>query len=73
MVARKSTAARKRPPMKIIHHRDEIPRFASEEEERAFWATHSMSETMLSHAEPDADLLAALDAIHTTVRHSDRP
>jgi hypothetical protein len=31
---------------KIVHSLEEIPEFASEEEERAWWATHDLAEEL---------------------------
>ena len=35
-----------------IHSLDEIPRFANEDEEHAFWATHEFSEALWDAAPP---------------------
>ena len=41
-----------RPPLTEIHSLDEIPEFASEEEEARFWSTHSLGQSLLDSAEP---------------------
>ena len=37
---------RKVPERKIVHSLEEIPEFASEEEEQAWWATHDLAEEL---------------------------
>ncbi|MGD9894072.1 MAG: hypothetical protein AB7N70_18535 [Dehalococcoidia bacterium] len=39
----------------IIRSLDEIPTFADEDEERAFWATHEVSDELAEAAEPIKD------------------
>jgi hypothetical protein len=39
----------------VIHSLDEIPTFADEDEERAFWATHEVSGELANAAEPIPD------------------
>jgi hypothetical protein len=39
----------------VIHDLSEIPRFATEDEERAFWATHEVSDKLAAVAEPIPD------------------
>lgn len=39
----------------IIHSSDDIPTFADEDEERAFWATHEVSDELAEAAEPIPD------------------
>ncbi|MGH2660695.1 MAG: CopG family antitoxin [Actinomycetota bacterium] len=41
--------------MRTVRSWDEVPAFASEEEESAFWATHDLSEELLAQMRPDAD------------------
>jgi hypothetical protein len=41
--------------LKEIQSLDEIPSFASEEEEAEFWATHSLGEELLDQMEPIPD------------------
>ena len=36
----------------VIHHLDEIPTFASEAEEHAYWATHELAPDLWDRAEP---------------------
>jgi predicted DNA binding CopG/RHH family protein len=36
----------------VIHSMDEIPAFAGEAEEHAFWATHELSDALWEAAEP---------------------
>jgi predicted DNA binding CopG/RHH family protein len=36
----------------VIQNMDEIPAFASEAEEHAFWATHELSDQLWERAEP---------------------
>jgi hypothetical protein len=48
----------------LIHRIDEIPSFTSEEEERAFWETHEVSDELAARAEPlPEDVVALLDHI----------
>jgi len=37
---------KKVPEREIVHSLEEIPEFASEEEERAWWATHDLAEEL---------------------------
>jgi len=39
-------------PLTEIRNLEEIPEFASEAEEHAFWATHELSDTLWDQAEP---------------------
>lgn len=39
----------------IIHNLSEIPVFTDEDEERAFWATHEVSDELANAAEPIPD------------------
>jgi predicted DNA binding CopG/RHH family protein len=39
-------AAKRKTPMTVIHSREEIPAFASEAEEAAFWATHEIADDL---------------------------
>ena len=41
-----------RQPLEEIHSLDEIPEFATEEEEARFWSTHSLGQRLLDSAEP---------------------
>ncbi|HZS87354.1 MAG TPA: CopG family antitoxin [Chloroflexota bacterium] len=36
----------------VIHHLEEIPAFANEDEEHAFWATHELAPELWESAEP---------------------
>ncbi len=48
----------------VVRSLDEIPHFATEEEERAFWETHEVSDELAAQAEPlPADIVALLDRI----------
>ncbi|MFA5787647.1 MAG: CopG family antitoxin [Actinomycetota bacterium] len=47
--------AKTRRRMKIIRQWDEVPSFASEAEESAFWASHELSNDLLAAMKPDAD------------------
>jgi hypothetical protein len=48
----------------LIHSLDEIPEFATEAEERAFWETHEVSDELAAQAEPlPEDVVALLDRI----------
>ena len=42
-------------PRQVIHSLDEIPVFQSEDEERAFWAAHEVSDELAAAAEPIPD------------------
>jgi hypothetical protein len=44
--------SRARPSLTEIDRIDEIPTFASEEEEARFWSTHSLGQELLDAAEP---------------------
>lgn len=37
---------------KLIHSLDEIPEFASEDEEHRFWSTHELADELWDQAEP---------------------
>ena len=39
-------------PLRTIQDLKDIPQFASEAEERAFWATHELSDALWDQAEP---------------------
>lgn len=39
--------------MTLLHELSEIPEFASEAEERAFWETHAFSEELLAQVRPE--------------------
>jgi hypothetical protein len=41
--------------MTVIHSWDEVPVFASEADESAFWAEHELGEMLLGQMAPDAD------------------
>ncbi|MBI4729186.1 MAG: hypothetical protein HY775_06735 [Acidobacteria bacterium] len=41
--------------METIRSWDEVPAFASDEEESAFWATHELGEGILAAMKPGAD------------------
>ena len=50
--------------MTIIHSLDEIPVFATEAEERAFWETHEVSNELAAQADPlPEEVVALLDQI----------
>jgi len=46
---------RERSRMTVVHSWDEVPTFASEAEESAFWATHQLDEVLLAQMTPEAD------------------
>jgi hypothetical protein len=55
---------KREPHTTVIHSLDEIPLFATEEEERAFWATHEVSDDLAAQTEPlPADIVMLLDQI----------
>jgi predicted DNA binding CopG/RHH family protein len=39
-------AAKRKSPMTTVHSQEEIPAFASEAEEAAFWATHELADNL---------------------------
>ena len=41
--------------MHVIRDEQEIPEFAGEDEEAAFWATHSLAPELIERAEPITD------------------
>ncbi len=41
--------------MRTVHSWDEVPAFASEAEEAAFWATHELGDELLEQMRPRAD------------------
>jgi predicted DNA binding CopG/RHH family protein len=41
--------------MKTVQSWEEVPRFASDAEEGAFWSTHELSNELLEEMRPDAD------------------
>ena len=48
----------------VIHSLAEIPQFSTEDEERAFWETHEVSDELAAQAEPlPEDVVALLDRI----------
>src|SRR5437763_7070342 len=44
--------AKRQPPLTTVHQLEDIPQFASEAEEHAFWATHELDEALWEQAEP---------------------
>src|SRR5947199_3796844 len=44
--------AKRRPPLTTVHRLEDIPQFASEAEEPAFWASHELDEALWDQAEP---------------------
>lgn len=44
----------------VIHNIDEIPTFATEEEEDRFWSTHRYSKELLRQGQPPPARIAAL-------------
>ena len=51
--------------LKTIHSAEEIPDFASEAEEHAFWSSHAVSEEMLQAAAVDPETQAFMAALPT--------
>jgi predicted DNA binding CopG/RHH family protein len=43
--------------MTVVRRWEEVPQFASEAEEAAFWATHELDDSLLGQMTPDADPL----------------
>lgn len=41
--------------MEVVDHLEDIPTFATEDEEHRYWATHTLSEALLNQMEPDDD------------------
>ncbi len=55
---------RSEPARTLIDSPDEIPAFATEDEERRFWDTHEVSDELAARAEPlPGDVVALLDHI----------
>ena len=44
--------AKRQPPLTTVHQLEDIPQYASEAEEHAFWATHELDEALWDQAEP---------------------
>ncbi|MDL2342659.1 CopG family antitoxin [Deinococcus sp. MIMF12] len=56
--------------MQTVHHSDEIPDFASEAEEAAFWDTHELGDAMFETAQQSPETQALLAALPTRPRKS---
>ena len=48
----RTVSSNERNRLTVIHHMEEIPAFASEAEEHAFWATHELAPELWEGAEP---------------------
>jgi hypothetical protein len=58
------------PEMIIVDSLDEIPRFANEDEEREWWATHELSEQLYERLE---DTSSELDQILPLTKPKAKP
>ena len=64
MVSPKRITAKKPAELAIIHSLDEVPAFASEDEERKWWAAHQLSDELYAQLE---DVSSELDEVLPSV------